>query len=223
MVILKIVPQKYKKNYRSVFIDEKTSFPVHEEVAAKYGLREGMELSEERLDEVRFAASEKEATDHAYMYLNYRALSEGALSDRLKKKGFGPRVVESVVAKLKELKLIDDARLAKDSAESRLKGRLLGDRRVKEDLIRKGIPDSLADEAVREAQKGPAGAVPDEDERAYALLLKRRRQIKAIDAHTLHRRLFEYLSRRGFDPDTIERALSRYRREGGKIDIIGDL
>ena len=218
MKILKILPQKYKKFLRTVILEESLTLHLHEEVLAKYDLSEGTEIRPEKIGEIERESRRREALDYAYALLNYRALSEDAMKDRLKRKGFNLESIEKVIEDLKSKKLLNDADLAQDLALSRIKSRLLGNERVKEDLIRKGIEKSLADETVGDLTKSPD--LPDEEERAVQLILKREKQIKAIDARTLFQRLSEYLARRGFNPDTIERALSRYRRSAHKIDKI---
>jgi SOS response regulatory protein OraA/RecX len=52
-----------------------------------------------------------------------------------------------------------------------------------------------------------------EDERAYQTILKRRRQLRTTDHRALYQQLYGYLARRGFSPDTIERAWRRLKEE----------
>lgn len=214
MKVTKVEPGRFKKELVTVFFGPEFHLKLHKEVAARYGLAEGAEVPEEKLTEIKAAGDRKEATEYALLFLSYRPRSEKEMSERLKRKGYEPETVAAVIEDLKGMNLINDVQVAKDMAESRLKSRLLGDQRVRQDLIRKGFDKDTAEEAVRGLTADEqAGDIPDEDERAYQALVRRRKQIREADYRTLHRRLFGYLSRRGFSYDTIERALQRFKRE----------
>ena len=129
------------------------------------------------------------------------------------KKGLEPGMVDVILRELKDKKLLSDRVLAQNLAESRVKARLLGNERIESDLVRKGIPPDMAKAAVKEMAQSE-DAHPEED-RAFKLILRRAKQISAKDVKTIERKLFGYLARRGFDPDTIERALHRYWKRDG--------
>src|SRR5438552_1672288 len=103
----------------------------------------------------------------AALILNYRALSENALSERLKRKGFSAGVIEPVLSELKDLRLIDDSELAKSMAHARLKNQKHGAFRIRQDMAKRGIQRAMADEALKQAETELAGEVPDEIGRAY--------------------------------------------------------
>ena len=71
-----------------------------------------------------------------------------------------------------------------------------------------------------EANRDPGNEVPSEEERAYQLAARRAKQMRT-DARTAYRRIYGYLARRGFPPDTIDRALARIsarRREKEEME-----
>ncbi len=152
-----------------------------------------------------------DALNLAYQILSRRAFSEKALRERLKKKGLEDRMIETVIEKLKEQKLVSDSVLAQNLAESRVQNRLWGDYRIEMDLIKKGLPKDEVKTALKNASESEDAV--SEEERAYLLILRRMKQIKADDENSFDRKLFGFLARRGFDPDTIHSALERYRRE----------
>lgn len=213
MKISKIVPQRYKKQYCSIFFDGNDSFRLHKEIIAQYRLQENMDLNEESFSAIKFAGEKKEALEYAQLFLSYRSRSEKEMRERLKRKKFALAVIDSVIQELKEHRLINDLEMAKVFAESSLKTRLWGKHRVRQDLLRKGIEPKLAETIVEEAASESGGEIPSEEERAWQLLLKRKGQIQRLDAHTAYRRLFSYLVRRGFSYDTIEKAMNRYSKE----------
>ncbi len=222
MKILKLSRQKYQKNFFSLVLEglDPAALKIHQDAVAQNDLKEGMDLDNTKLEAIQAFSLHQEALEFAYSVLKYRSLSESILKEKLKRKGFSHAVIEDAVRELLKNKLLNDERTAKDLAYDRLKNRKLGQERVREDLLKRGIDPETAEQALEGIQKEYAGEIPDEEERAYQSILKRVRQIKAEDSHTLYRKLFDYLSRRGFDQDTIEKAFSRYRREAGEIDKI---
>lgn len=156
----------------------------------------------------------QDALNFAYKILERRALSEKTMRERLAKKKVAAQTIERVITKLKDVNLISDRALAENMAQSRVKNRLLGNVRIERDLIQRGIPRDIVQMAVREA--GAEADSPTEEERAIRLAQKRASQISSKDPLSLKRRLFGYLARRGFDPETIEAALERHGGCGEK-------
>ena len=160
----------------------------------------------------------EESLQIAYKLLSRRAFSEKALRERLAQKKMAAETIDAVVTELKNNRLLSDKGLAADRAQSRVKNRLLGNVRIEQDVIRKGIPRDEARRAVSDAAGNEDS--PSEEERAYQLIVKRWRQTQKGSPQALARRLFGFLARRGFDPEIIHAALERYGRERQEIDKI---
>lgn len=81
--------------------------------------------------------------------LKYGDKTEKEMAQRLKKKGYCEREIAKTMAFLLEYSFLDDARYAKGFVEASMeKGR--GPLRIRQELREKGIPPSLADEAMEE-------------------------------------------------------------------------
>ena len=205
MKVTHITAAKFRKNFRTLSVEDCESFKIHEEVLFKNGLEVGQELSEDQYKKIRLESTVKEAEEYAIHLFSYRALSESALFQRLKRKGFPVEAAMIVLSLMKERKLLNDLDLAKNLAESRFRRLKSGDARIQRDLVQKGIPPKIAEAAMQEVQETLKEDLPSEDERAYQTLLKRRSQIRDKDNRAIYRRLYDYLVRRGFDADSIER------------------
>ena len=105
MKIIKIIPQKFKKQYKTLYFDGDYRIKLHEELILQHGLKEGLDVSEEKLIELTVATKKKEATDYAYLSLSLRVRSEKEMLDRLKKKGFSSDIVKTVIEELKLINL----------------------------------------------------------------------------------------------------------------------
>ncbi|MBI2916142.1 MAG: regulatory protein RecX [Elusimicrobia bacterium] len=213
MKIQKIVPFKYKKQYRTLQFEGGYTLKLHEELIAARHLMEGCTLEDETLSQLILEEEKKEAFEHALLLLNLRDHSENEMEERLKRKGFSKNVVQWLLGDLKSKKLVDDSRFAKNFTEISLKKKRLGQEKIEEDLARKGIQPQIIQDTLDTLLKDVSDPVLDEEERAYQSLLKRLKQIKGVDPRAVYRRLYDHLSRRGYSSDTIEKTLSRYSRE----------
>lgn len=137
------------------------------------------------------------------MLLKFRLRSEQELAWRLKQKGYSPETIRGVVSFLKEKRFLDDEVFARQWIASRLK-KPYGSRRIAQELRIKGIDKSIVERALREA-----GALDLENETAASLAKTRLAQLKGVEPHAARRRVYAYLIRRGFLPETASDALEQ--------------
>ncbi len=137
--------------------------------------------------------------ERAYRYLlhllSVRPRTEAEARRKLRGKGFSPEVIEDVIARAKEGKLLDDRLYARLFAEDRALRRPRAKRVIEQELARKGI----APELVREAMDKALGEV-DDVELAREALRRRLPALKGLPREVALRRAFSYLLRRGFAP-----------------------
>lgn len=128
------------------------------------------------------------------------------LTRRLADKGYLPSLIEAVVERLAEVGLVDDAEYARAWLAGRWGRRPSGWRRLQQELRMKGVSDDDIEKA-REllAERNSA---PDETDSAAKLVAQARRRYARLDPRTQERRLYALLARRGYDGDTIRRALA---------------
>lgn len=152
----------------------------------------------------------------ALKFLSYRPRSEKEVRDNLLKKSFGRRsgpsegTIELIIKKLKEQKFLNDSEFAKWWIEQRTLVKPMGKRLIKIELTRKGIDKELIDEIFDSAEV----LVQNELEMARKLVQRKikkylpaGRQVKGLDRQKIYQRLGGFLSRRGFDYDTIKKAI----------------
>ncbi len=107
-----------------------------------------------------------------------------------------------MVADLEARGYVDDRAFALAWADSRARGRALGSRRLRQELLAKGVARPLVDEAVAAA----CGAV-DEEARARAAAARRLAALGPSAPGPAARRLGAYLLRRGFSGDLVRRVV----------------
>lgn len=125
------------------------------EIIVNQHLKVGVELTEERMEEILRAADFRRARERALYLLDYRDHSRGEIVEKLSR-NVDRVIAEEVADKLCELGLIDDGTYAKKLARHFLLTKKYGARRAEFEMRRKGIDGRLAAEAVAEVE-------PDED------------------------------------------------------------
>lgn len=145
------------------------------------------------------------AQEIALRFLTGRAASSSEVRQMLVRKGIPADVAAETVRRLEGLGYIDDSKFAADWAAARSDGgsrTVLGKRGIQAGLTRRGIDPEMAMGAAETAMS------PEQELRAASELVLRRSRVYAhLDAETRTRRLWSYLSRRGFGTSTIARVL----------------
>lgn len=171
-------------------------------VIGDFGLRSGLELSEEELARVRESASAASAKERAVRIVSASNVSRKELRRRLVQKGESEEDAGEAVEWLSGLKLLDDLETAKEIV--RAAGRKgYGPARVRQTLYQKGIDKALWEEALCELPE-PDGAIDRFLASRFRGESPDRREVKrATDA----------LLRRGHRWADIREALKRYTDE----------
>jgi regulatory protein len=141
------------------------------------------------------------ARDAALKLLAGQDLSRRELADRLAKKHKQP-AIETALAELIELRLLDDRRVALSHIRQRLESGATARVLLEHELSERGIADATAGEVLDEQLDGR-----DESRDALELARERVRTAPArLTPEAILRRTFAYLARRGFDEETARQA-----------------
>ena len=146
--------------------------------------------------------SAAKARADALRLLKFRPRSEAELRERLGRKGFSAEVVDPLMENLRRARLIDDARFARYYVTQKLGSKPSGRRALLADLKARGIEPGLASQAVEDGTEGV-----DELETARRLAQARMNRLRGLEPEAVQRRLFGFLSRRGFSADAVYRAV----------------
>ena len=136
------------------------------------------------------------AREYALRLLEYRERSEQEIKERMSRKNYNERLINSTIKSLKNHNLVNDRRFARMWAESCLR-RSYGRWKVQSDLNKKGIDEEIVEEVLRESY-----SKVDEVQIALALIQKKWPFLKE-EKNTLLRRVSDFLKRRGFPFEVI--------------------
>ncbi len=180
--------QRVRPGKVAVYVDGRRWRLLSDETILAVGLKTGDQLDRSKIRLLRDHLRREEALTAATRALGHRDLSRSALSDRLASAGIAPVYRRAALSTLEHGGLVDDHRTARIHAR-RLAERGWGDAAIEERLTSEGIAEGPAREALShlEPEHTRIGEfVPDYADR---------------------RRSAAYLSRRGFQWESIESAL----------------
>ena len=149
----------------------------------------------------RAAADAERVLEAAARSLGGAPKSRKALLERLLRLGYPEEHVQTAVARLEQIGLIDDERLARALIESRDRSRQRGDRALLHELRRRGVSEALATSILAERAgsgeiAGVAGAEGAELQAARAAAARLR--LRGGDPRADGQRIAQALARRGF-------------------------
>jgi regulatory protein len=142
------------------------------------------------------------ALNNAYMLLRIRPRSEREIRDRLKLKGYASDLADEIVEGLRKAGEIDDLKFATFWIESRMHQNPAGDVVLKHELKHKGVEAGVIEAALKHK-------ADNYDEYAIALPMaeEKFRRFANIDRRKALKRVYDFMLRRGFKYDTVQRIL----------------
>ncbi len=137
----------------------------------------------------------------ALRYADYAPRTTAEVRRRLERAQIPAEIIETVLADLERMGMLDDDRFSRDWVESRSRRKGLGPGRLTRELREKGIAPDLAEQAARETD-------PESCLQAALALARRRLRAENPADPAVKRRLAALLQRRGHDWETIEKVFS---------------
>lgn len=168
----------------------------------KRPLREGDAVDLEAYEDAVAALQLADAYEAALTSLDFRARTRSELQRALLAKGYVRPAVDAVLERLRENRLIDDARIAARIAEASA-AKPVGRYALKRKLRAKGISEADAEDALC--------ALDDDQQRAAARQAaeKLARRYADLPAREARAKLSQALARRGFGWDTVRDAVEQ--------------
>jgi regulatory protein len=148
----------------------------------------------------------QKATSLALRYLSYRPRSEFEVRGRLRRR-YDEQIAESVIGRLKDQGLLDDAAFALAWSQGRMSFKPRSAALIRKELLQKGVDRETAHITVETL---------DDEESAYKAGLRAANSLADVGYTTFRRRLWGYLQRRGFGQSIVRRMVSRLWEERGR-------
>lgn len=144
----------------------------------------------------------------ALRLLGRRAYTRKEIKDKLVQRAFDASAIETTLADLDRLALVDDRVFATRFVSDRLRLKPCGRVLLSRDLKRRGVPVAIIDEVLEEAFESV-----DKVAMAYGVLSGRSRRYVGLEKDKAINRMFGFLARRGFDGGTAREVAMRVWQE----------
>ncbi len=159
--------------------------------------------------------SKRKTFDRAVNLLTFKPRSVEELRIRLLEKVWtNEEIVAIVIEKLKEYNYLNDAQFAISFANSKLRGKAIGKRRLEQDLRKKKLDSETIENALDAAfEENP-------EEEMIDLAIEKRLRIKGAPGnHNQRQNFFGYLVRLGFGYDLIQEKMRELPKPEMKQDV----
>ena len=187
LTVTKLEPQKKNPQRLNVYLNGEFAFGISRLVAP--WLQEGNELSQGEISGLQTEDQIQQGYQRAINFLSYRARSEQEIKLNLQKHQVPETIIESVLEKLRDASLVDDREFAQQWIENRIRFHPRSKRALSSELYRKGISKQIIEETLLDI---------DEEVLARSLAQKKVSKLRTLDKSTIQKKMYGFLSRRGF-------------------------
>lgn len=190
------------KGRYKVYIEERPAFALYRGELNRLGIREGEEITQECLREIREEILPLRAKKRAMNLLQKREYTAASLREKLRDGEYPEECIEEAIAYVESYGYVDDLRYARDFIVYNMerKSRM----RIEQDLMRKGICKDTIRAVFEELEED--GMRQDEVSMIRSLLEKKKYDAKTADGQE-KQRMYAFLYRKGFHADAINRVI----------------
>ena len=202
-IVTKIEVQKRNKERVNIYIDNEYSFSLSTELVYKEGLKTNENIDLEKIKSIAKEDDYIKCKNAALKIVEKSYKSEKELKDKLLLKGYDNLTIDKTLNFLKEYNFLSDTNYVKMYVKD--KSRLQGKKKIKYDLIKKGINDNLIEEEISNIDED------EEREVAYNMALKKYNVLskRESDKYKLSQKIYRFLLSKGYDYDIVSYAVKR--------------
>ena len=176
------------------------------EVFLKSGLKINDELSDDRFSFYIRENRLYHIKQRAFRYLGRRLHSASELRTKLRQKGYEIEMIDQVIGELRDKSYLDDTEFASVFIEEKFKSKMWSERKLKSELIQKGIGSSVISDVLSKK-------FPDEGDFNNALTVSLKKykilQERNLDLQTTKKKLISFLNSRGYNYETIKQVCDK--------------
>jgi regulatory protein len=188
--------KKRGRGAAEIALDDGTVLQLDAEIAVRFQLKRGMEVSAALAETIRSENAMLEARQRLVRHLAMRRKTAQEAHTYLTRLGFTEEAAAAAVEHARALGMIDDQEYARTYARSQQRGARKGPRAIRYELEQRGVDRPTADEAVapgRERETQLANARHAAERKAAALAREAPAKARA--------KLMQFLLRRGYEGD----------------------
>ena len=205
MIVTDIVPFDNKRS--KVYIDGEYAFILYKGELREYHIKTGEEISLPVFSEIKDVVLPNRAKKRAMNLLQKRDYTEFKIREKLRDGEYPEEIINEAIDYLKVMRYIDDSRYAMDYVSYHMDSR--SKVRIKQDLAQKGIKTDIIEEAFYECY----GDNENPEIEMCVKLLKKKHYNPDLSSYEEKQKLKAFLFRKGFQNDSILKAMSMIENE----------
>lgn len=194
MIITKITEQAKNPDRVSIYVDDRFLVGIHKLVTIRLGLRVGMVLTDDLVQELTSLESNNSAWEYSLRSLAVASKSRSRMISKLTQR-FGREKAEETTIKLVNDGLIDDSRMAESIVMAQITSKRKSRAEIIALLVGRGIDKGSLNKALE--------LIPDEYELETAIALAK---IKWNEGRGSIEKIAQYLGRKGFGYTVVRKA-----------------
>ncbi len=203
--VYSIKKKRYSKKYFVNFVDfTHDSIELGLDVIMKFVITKDSEIDEKTIQEALEEQSLKDAKLAAYNYVSYKPRSEYEVREKLRTKAYSQASIDFAISFLYEFKLLNDEEFAQSYITTFIKNKPSGKFKLIHELRKRGIEESLIDKSITAYYPENSAC-----EMALAAAKKHLRKVTHKPKEKQKQLVIDFLSRRGFDWDTIHKSIDK--------------
>ncbi len=212
--VTEVVPQKKNPKRFNVFLDGVFAFGADEDLIVDHRLIAGKVIDSAALEKLLFESEVGKLMERMYGLFNIRQRWEKEVRDYLKNLSFKRKVkdkeeisdivIESLIEKLKQKRLLNDEDFAKAWIVARRRSKKKGKIALKSELYQKGIDREIVDKILEES-------TPEAEEQlARQAVEKKWKTFSTLPYPERKKKAYEFLMRRGFEYEIVKSVVEKY-------------
>lgn len=204
MKVTKIETQKRNKEKVNIYVDNKYLFSLTLNGLLASHLKEGSEITDSQIEELKIEDEPKLAFQHALNIISYSMKTEFELVKKLREKEFSEPAIEQAVQKLKGYKYIDDDIYVTMYIKTKAIPNNWGEQKIISKLLQKGVDINLIKQKIEELYSY------DEKKNAITKVAEKYVEKLPIDEDILKKKqkLYRYLAGKGYSYELISSTVS---------------
>lgn len=199
--ITDIQPQKKNKGRSNIFINEQFALGASDYSIRKNGLKIGMTITKEQLEQVVFEDELEKAKNYIVDY--HLNKSKKTIYDKLIEKEYSESVIQAVMDFIERYKLVDDKEYARKFSHDALFIKKQGKRLIKQTLKQKGVSEEDIDNALLHFDEEEEIKVAKKALHSKLEGFKK----KSKNKYDFKNRCYQFLARKGYDSNIISKIL----------------
>ena len=193
-----------------ILFDNSETLILAIEIFLKSGLKKNDEISENRFSALIKENKKFYLKQRAFRLLGRRHHSTFELKQKLFQKNHESELINDILTELMTGGYLDDKKFASVFAEEKLRTKFWGDKKLKSELIKRGIDSKIISEVLKHFISSE-----NKTETAELLAIKKLDRLKSrkYDLLTLRKKLTTFLMAKGYDYDIIKEVSDKILRD----------